>query len=291
MKITKAIIPAAGLGTRFLPWTKNNPKEMLPLLEKPAMQFIIEEGLSSGISEFHIIANEDKQTIKDYFSRSPALEEKLKEVGKESLLDELNTIIQSTSFNYIPQPQPLGLGHAVLMGKTAIGNDYFSICLPDEIMFGDTPALAQLITIAQKYNSSVIAVQEVPTTHVSSYGIIAKKEQLENDLFEIAHLVEKPTIDQAPSNLAIIGRYILSPRIFQSLEQTTPGAGGEIQLTDGIADMMRNGERVLAYIIKSTRHDIGNPLGWLQANMHAGLLNETYAPEIESYFKKLINKK
>jgi|SRR4030095_4729455 len=267
MNITKAIIPAAGLGTRFLPYTKAIPKEMLPLLNKPAIQLIIEEGLASNITEFNIILNDDKQAIKNHFSPQPMLEQKLKEFGKESLLDGVNAIINDAHFNYIPQPMPHGLGHAVLMAKAAIGNEYCGIFLPDEIMIGQTPALAQLITVAQKYNASVIGVQQVPHEKVSSYGIIDIKDKLEEGIFEVAHLVEKPALNQAPSNYAIIGRYVLSPCIFHSLETIKPGAGGEIQLTDGIAHMMNNGERVIAYVINTTRYDIGTPVGWLAANM------------------------
>jgi UTP--glucose-1-phosphate uridylyltransferase len=274
MNITKAIIPAAGLGTRFLPYTKAIPKEMLPLLNKPAIQLIIEEGLASHIKEFNIILNDDKQAIKNHFSPQPTLEQKLKEVGKESLLNDVNAIINSAHFNYIPQPIPHGLGHAVLMAKAAIGNEYCGIFLPDEIMIGQTPALAQLITIAQKYNASVIGVQQVPHEKVSSYGIIDIKKELESDIFEVAHLVEKPTLSQAPSNYAIIGRYVLSPRIFHSLETIAPGAGGEIQLTDGITHMMNNGERVIAYVINTTRYDIGTPAGWLNANIAIELHKE-----------------
>lgn len=271
MNITKAVIPAAGLGTRFLPYTKAIPKEMLPILNKPAIQLIVEEGIASHIKEFNIILNDDKQAIKNHFSAQPILEQTLKATGKESLLNSINTIISNAHFNYIPQPVPLGLGHAVLMAKQAINNEYFGIFLPDEIMTGKIPALAQLITMAQKYNASVIGVQQVPQEKVSSYGIIDIKKELENNVFEVAHLIEKPTIDQAPSNYAIIGRYILSPRIFNSLETIAPGAGGEIQLTDGIADMMRNGERVIAHVIDTTRYDIGIPAGWLNANISVGI--------------------
>jgi UTP--glucose-1-phosphate uridylyltransferase len=274
LKVTKVVIPAAGLGTRFLPYTKAIPKEMLPLMEKPAIQLIVEEGIASNISEFNIILNDDKQAIKHHFSPDPILEQKLQSVGKESFLDSVNTIINQAHFNYIPQPEPLGLGHAVLQAKNAIGENYFGIFLPDEIMIGTTPALAQLIAVAQKYNASVIGVLEVPHETVASYGVIAIKEKLEDGVFDVAHLVEKPPVDKAPSNFALVGRYVLSPRVFASLEKVTPGAGGEIQLTDGIADMMRNGERVIAYVIKNARYDIGTPTGWLQANIEAGIQHQ-----------------
>jgi UTP--glucose-1-phosphate uridylyltransferase len=287
MKINKAVIPAAGLGTRFLPYTKAIPKEMLPILEKPSIQLIIEEGLASNISEFYIIANDDKQAIKNHLTHQTKLEQTLEKSGKLALLESINTAIDSAQFSYIPQSEPRGLGHAVLQAKNSIGDEYFGIFLPDEIMIGEIPAIAQLIEVAQKYNSSVIGVQEVPHEKVSSYGIISIKEQLEDGVFDITGLVEKPSIDQAPSNFALAGRYVLSPHIFASLETTTPGAGGEIQLTDGIADMMRKGERVIACVMKTTRYDVGNPLGWLQANIEVGLQNPTYGSIIKDFCKKI----
>lgn len=290
MKITKAVIPAAGLGTRFLPYTKAIPKEMLPILEKPSIQLIIEEGLASDITEFVIIANDDKPEIKDHFSHQQKLEEKLEKVGKSAFLDSINSIIDSAHFEYVPQPEPLGLGHAVLQAKEIIGDEYFGIFLPDEIMIGEIPALAQLIAVAEKYNASVIGVQEVPREKVSSYGIIAIKEQLEEGIFDIDHLVEKPAIDQAPSTYALAGRYVLSPAIFASLERTKPGAGNEIQLTDGITDMMNNGERVIAYVMKTSRYDVGTPLGWIQANIEVALQHPKYGTIVKDFCKNLLEK-
>ena len=288
MQITKAVIPAAGLGTRFLPYTKAIPKEMLPILEKPSLQIVVEEGIASGITEFNIIANDDKPELKNHFSHMLKLEEKLQKSGKLELLESINTIIDTTPFNFIGQPQPLGLGHAVLQAKESIGNQYFGVILPDEIMIGEIPALAQLIAVAEKYNASVIGVQEVPREKVSSYGIIEIKQQLEENIFEIESLVEKPAINKAPSNYAIIGRYVLSPRIFSSLENTQPGTGNEIQLTDGISDMMRNGERVIAYVVKSNRYDVGTPLGWIQANIEIGLQHPKFGSEIKNFLNNLL---
>jgi len=291
MKIKKAVIPAAGLGTRFLPYTKSVPKEMLPILEKPSIQLIVEEGLASNITDFVIIANDDKPELVNHFSHQPKLEAELAARGKEALLNSINAVIDMAQFNFIPQPKPLGLGHAVLMAKKAIGNEYFGVFLPDEIMVGEVPALAQLIEVAQKYNASVIGVLEVPHEKVSSYGVIAIKEQLEDGIFEVSELIEKPTVDQAPSNFAIVGRYVLSPRIFNSLENTQPGAGNEIQLTDGIADMMRNGERVIAYVMNTSRYDVGNPLGWIQANIDIALKHPILGPIIKDYCLTLIQPK
>lgn len=287
MKITKAVIPAAGLGTRFLPYTKAIAKEMLPILEKPSIQLIVEEGLASGITEFNIIANDDKPELHNHFSHLPRLETLLENRGKAALLDGINAIIDGAEFNFIPQVEPLGLGHAVLQAKDAIGDEYFGIFLPDEIMIGDIPALAQLIAIAEKYNACVIGVQEVPHEKVFSYGIVAIKEQLEDGVFEIDHLVEKPAIDQAPSNLAIIGRYVLSPRIFQALECTKPGAGNEIQLTDGITNMMQSGERVIACVMNTSRYDVGNPAGWIQANIEVAFKHPVYGAVMQQLCKKL----
>ena len=288
MKITKAVIPAAGLGTRFLPYTKAIPKEMLPILEKPSIQLIVEEGLDSGITEFNIIANDDKPELHNHFSHLPKLEALLEDRGKSAALQSINTIIDGAQFNFIPQPQPLGLGHAVLQAKDAIGDEYFGIFLPDEIMIGEVAALAQLIAIAEKYDASVIGVQEVPLEKVSSYGIIAIKQELEDGVFEIDHLVEKPAVDQAPSNYALAGRYVLSPGVFASLEHTKPGAGNEIQLTDGIADMMHNGERVIAYVMNTNRYDVGTPTGWIQANIEIAFKHQTLGPIVKELCKKLL---
>ncbi len=282
MKITKAVIPAAGLGTRFLPYTKAIPKEMLPILEKPSIQLIVEEGIASGITDFTIIANDDKPELRNHFLHLPKLENLLASRGKSALLQDLNTIIDNTQFSFVAQPEPLGLGHAVLQAKEAIGNEYFGVFLPDEIMIGEIAALAQLIEIAKKYNASVIGVQKVRREKVSSYGIIAIKQELEDGVFDIDHLVEKPSVDEAPSTYALAGRYVLSPRIFAALEITQPGAGNEIQLTDGIAHMMHSGERVIACVMKTSRYDVGNPLGWIQANIEIALQHPQFGPIIKN---------
>ena len=289
MKITKAVIPAAGLGTRFLPFTKAVPKEMLPLVNKPAIQNVIEEGLASGIDNFIVIVNTDKPALVNHFAPNPKLEETLKARGKEHLLDDINQIVKAAQFSYVEQPEQLGLGHAILMAKDKIDNEYFGIFLPDDIIDGEEPGLKQLINVAQKYNASVIAVIEVPTEKVSSYGVVAYSDELEDGVYEITELVEKPPVEKAPSNLAIIGRYILSPKIFASLEITKPGAGNEIQLTDGIADMMKKGERVLAYKIKGTRYDIGKPEGWLKANMSFAAKDPKYKNVIKYFCEELLS--
>jgi UTP--glucose-1-phosphate uridylyltransferase len=268
MKIIKAVIPAAGHGTRFLPWTKAVPKEMLPLLNKPAIQYIVEEIAQSGMNNCIMITSPHKYAIANHFDNAPALEQFLQKKNKSYLLDNLNTLSASVEFSYIHQEEAKGLGHAVWLAHNAIAQEYFSVLLPDDIMVSAQPAIKQLADIAQKENASVIAVQEVPQENVSAYGVIAIKKQLASDLYEVSDLIEKPALQNAPSNLAIIGRYILSHKIFKALDEVKPSAGGEIQLTDGIARMLKNGERVLAYKIHGIRYDVGTPQGWLHAIMH-----------------------
>jgi len=300
--ITQVIIPAAGLGTRFLPFTKAVPKELLPLLDTPAIQYIISEGVLSGISDFFIITSAEKKALAQHFGPASAeLEKTLARTHKQHLLDNLNHLIKNTRIEFINQTEPLGLGHAVLMAKQQISTDYFGVILPDDIIFAsktldteynsspentatllNNPALAQLAAVAQKYNASVIAVQEVPAERVSSYGVVAIKQEVERGVVELTGLVEKPKPEDAPSRLAVIGRYILPSTIFTALEQTPRGAGGEIQLTDAIDQLIKNGERVLACTVSGDRYDIGSPLGWLQANIALGLENPAYAPHIKS---------
>ncbi len=270
MSVTKTIIPAAGLGTRFLPYTKTIAKEMLPLGNKPAIQFIIDEGINSGIKDFYIITSKEKTQIQDYFSSNPALEQLLEKSNKLSLLDSVKKINEQAELHFVNQPKPLGLGHAILMAQPQIGNEYFSVMLPDDISFNDdVPELANLIAIAIEHQASVIAVREVSEEKVSSYGIVAIKEEINDSTFYISRLVEKPTIDQAPSRFAIAGRYVLSPKIFESLKilESSPRKG-ELQLTDAIAHSLEHfGEKVIAYKFKGTLHDIGNPVGWSKAIM------------------------
>jgi UTP--glucose-1-phosphate uridylyltransferase len=273
MKISKAVVPAAGFGTRFLPWTKSCPKELLPLLNKPAIQVIAEEIKDSNIEECIIINAHSKQSLVNYFQHSPDLEKFLQEKNKSSLLTDLDILLQQLTFSYVYQNEAKGLGHAISLVESAVNNEYFGIVLPDDIMISNPPGLAQLIEVAQKYNASVIAVQEVPKEAVSAYGVVAVTNQLDDLTFEITDLVEKPKPEVAPSNLAISGRYILSPKIFAALKDIKPSIGGEIQLTDGMRAMLQAGERILAYKIQGTRHDIGNPTGWLKANMHLAQLN------------------
>jgi len=276
MKITKAIIPAAGHGTRFLPYTKAVPKEMVPLLNKPAIQYIVQEIADAGLGESIMITAAHKQAIAKHFGKAPELESFLKAKNKLSFLDELNKLIASIKIDYVIQHEAKGLGHAVSLARKIIGNEYFGILLPDDIMISEQPGIKQLIDIAQKENASVLAVQEVSQESISSYGVIAFDKQINENLFQIRTVVEKPDPQNAPSNLAIIGRYVLSPQIFKALDAVSPAANGEIQLTDGIAKIIADGNKVLAYKIKGTRYDVGTPVGWLKANFDLAQQNHQH---------------
>lgn len=287
MEVTKAIIPAAGLGTRFLPYTKAVPKEMLPLINKPAIQYIIEEGLSSALNNFFIITARDKQAITDHFDINPELERVLSERNKFDLMADTEKIIRQANFSYIRQSEPLGLGHAVWMARHVIGKEYFSIFLPDDIILGKNPAMEQIIKVARQEKASVIAVQEVPNECISSYGIVAIRKQITPNLFQVSHLVEKPAQKDAPSNLAVIGRYVLSHKIFSSLNEISSYAVGELQLTDAITHMMKNNEKVYAFKVQGTRYDVGTPLGWIKAIIGMSLQDPYYAPHVRKFLSEL----
>ncbi len=267
MKITKAVIPAAGHGTRFLPFTKAVPKELLPLLNKPAIHYIAQEMVDAQLTDCTMIIAPHKQAIAAYFDTCPELEQFLKEKNKLNLIADVQKLSQALTFTYIHQEEAKGLGHAVSLARNTIGNNYFGILLPDDIMISATAGIAQLAAVAPQHNASVIAVQEMPQESLSAYGVVAIKKQLSAGLFEVGHLIEKPEPENAPSNLAVIGRYILSSKLFKALDEVTPAANGEIQLTDGITRMLNAGEKVLAYAIQGTRYDVGTPAGWLQANV------------------------
>ncbi|KKQ32278.1 MAG: UTP-glucose-1-phosphate uridylyltransferase [candidate division TM6 bacterium GW2011_GWF2_37_49] len=284
MVIAKSIIPAGGLGTRFLPATKTMPKEMLPILDKPAIQYIAEEGAKSGIKTFIVITGKNKKAIEDHFD-SP--DTRLKDKGKEGCFESLNKVIESTNFVYIRQKEALGLGHAVWSASHLIYKEHVAIMLPDEIITGPIPAIAQLMQIAQQEKCNVVGVQEVPLDQVSKYGIIGIKKQFSPNLFQVKELVEKPSIANAPSNLALIGRYVLSPNIFTMLGESKLGVGGEIQLTDAMQNLLYSGEKVFAYKIQGNRYDIGNPLGLLKANLDFALRHEQYSGPVMEYLKNL----
>lgn len=283
MEISKVIIPAAGLGTRFLPCTKAIPKEMLPIGPLPAMHLIAEEALAAALTNFLIITGKGKEAISDYFDTNAHLEQILDEQKKLPLIQSVSRIVRAANFTYIRQPEPLGLGHAVWMARHSIGKEYCAIMLPDDIICSQSSGIGQLLRIARQEKTSVIAVQEVPTHELSSYGVISIKKTITPNLFQVGGLVEKPQPKDAPSNLAVVGRYVLSHKIFQALDQISSYATQELQLTDAINCMLHTNERVFAYKIQGIRHDIGTPLGWLKANIHYGLQNPTVAHQLRAY--------
>lgn len=288
MEIRTALIPAAGFGTRFLPITKAIPKEMLPLIATPAIQIIIREGIDSGINRFICITGKHRSILSSYLAADEELHAFLEQKNKLELIESAERLRNEASFDYVTQHEPRGLGHAVAQAASLCPGEFVGIMLPDDIMVGSTAALGALISIAREKRASVIAVQEVPADKVSSYGIINIKEDLGNGLFKVASLVEKPRIEDAPSRLAIVGRYVLSPHIFTALESIAPSSGGEIQLTDAIARLIDHHEQeVYAYIIPADRHDIGNPLGWLKANITIGLNDPTIGPALRTFLASL----
>ena len=264
IKINKLIIPAAGIGSRFLPITKSIPKEMLPLSNKPAIEYIVQEGADAGIDNMLIILSPDKNIIIDYFSYNHHLEQVLAEQNKSHYLSELNTLIAKTKFQYFIQNKPKGIANALLHAQPSImADEYFALCYPDDIIFGADPEIGNLIKMAQQHQAMIIGVTEIPLERISAYGVIAPKSQISNDLFEIEYFVEKPKIENAPSNLAGIGRFILHSDLFAHIPMTTPNAQGEILLPDTINLMISKGYKVLAYKIKGERFDTGTPAGWL----------------------------
>lgn len=284
-KIRKAIIPAAGLGTRFLPATKASPKEMLPLVDKPLIQYAVEEAVSSGIEDILVITGRGKRAIEDHFDRSVELEENLKENGKVSLLKSIQRISELANFCYIRQPHALGLGHAVLCAQHYIGNEPFAVILSDEIIDARVPALAQLIERYERGHGGVLGVQEVPQSEVIHYGII-HPERSEKGLHKILDLVEKPSPEEAPSRYAAIGRYVLSSEIFPILRRTTPGKNGEIQLTDALRQLAKRAP-MYALEIDGQRYDAGDKLGFLKATVEFALKDPTLGEDFAKYLKGL----
>lgn len=283
VKIRKAIIPAAGLGTRFLPATKAQPKEMLPIVDKPAIQFIIEEAIASGIEEILIITGRNKRSIEDHFDRAVELELMLKSQGKYELLGLVQEISDVT-IHYVRQKEAKGLGHAVLCAKQFVGNEPFAVLLGDDIVDAAVPCLKQLIDVYEDYGGSVLGVQQVPLNKVSSYGIV-KPAKIKENLWQAEDLIEKPAVDEAPSQLAVLGRYIIEPEIFAMLEDTPPGRGGEIQLTDALRRLAAV-RPVYAYNFEGRRYDIGDKQGYLEATVEYALKR----PELrDKFLRYLVN--
>ena len=265
LPVRKAVIPAAGLGTRFLPVTKAVPKELLPLFDKPLIQYAVEEAVSSGIEEIILVTSEDKEPLERYFQPHPQLEESLQGKVSPETLEEVERLGKLARVSFVRQEQPLGLGHAVLTAREQVGDEAFAVILPDDVVFHETPALAQMLKVYRRRGGGVIAVEEVAPERVSSYGVIDPEPVAEGE-YRIHGLVEKPPPGKAPSNLAIVGRYILPPAVFHALERTTPGAKGEIQLTDGLALLLES-HQLFAYRLNGERHDGGTPMGLLKASL------------------------
>ncbi len=284
-KIRKAIIPAAGLGTRFLPATKAQPKEMLPIVDKPAIQFIVEEARASGIEEILIITGRNKRSIEDHFDRSLELELQLKSKGKYEMLKTIEEI-SNISIHFIRQKEARGLGHAVLCAKQFVGNEPFAVMLGDDIVDSQVPCLAQLIDVYNDLGGSILGVQTVPHNQVCNYGIV-QPHFVKPNVWQAENLVEKPPIEKAPSNLAVLGRYILAPEIFAILEHTKPGAGNEIQLTDAICELSKN-QKVYAFNFAGRRYDIGDKEGFLEATVEYALKNPVLRERFMAYMVRTI---
>jgi UTP--glucose-1-phosphate uridylyltransferase len=286
--IRKAVFPAAGLGTRFLPATKAQPKEMLPLVDKPLIQYVIEEAVNSGIENITIVTGRGKNAIEDHFDVSYELESVLHGRGKHDLLDEVRKISNMIHLTYVRQKEALGLGHAILMARGAVGHEPFAVLLGDDIISADVPCMKQMTTLFEKLHASIIATCEVPRAEISSYGVIRGEavEGFGGRVFKILDVVEKPPVSEAPSNMAIIGRYILTPEIFPILAQTRSGRGGEIQLTDAIRTLLQE-QPVYAYRFDGTRYDAGDKLGFLKATVEFALRREQLGEAFRAYLKSL----
>ena len=295
-KIRKAVIPAAGLGTRVLPATKAQPKEMLVIVDKPALQYLVEELVYAGIEEILIITGRNKGSIENHFDYSYELEKTLEEKGKKDLLKIVNNISEMSNIYYVRQKRPLGLGHAISCAEAFVGDEPFVVLLGDDIIYtdkdkGQSPVTKQLV---EKYNElqggTILGVQEVPHENVSKYGIIKPLKQIDEKTVAVEDFIEKPSVDEAPSNLAALGRYVLEPEIFSYLKRTKPGKGGEIQLTDAILAMKNDGEKLYAYNFDGLRYDTGDKFGMFVANVEFGLRHEELKDKVKDYLKDLVEK-
>jgi len=287
MRVRKAIIPAAGLGTRFLPATKAQPKEMLPIVDKPALQYIIEEAVASGIEEVLVIIGRNKNSIQDHFDKSVELELELERKGNTQLLEEVRHISSMVQIHYVRQIEPKGLGHAVLCAKSFIANEPFAVLLGDDIVCTEKPCLGQMIVAYDEYKTSILGVQEVPMADVSKYGIVDGKP-IEDRVYKVKNLIEKPSVEDTPSNIAILGRYIITPAIFEVLENTQPGKGGEIQLTDALKQLAAV-EAMYAYSFEGRRYDVGDKQGFLEATVEYALRRSDLRDGFMAYLEKIIN--
>ncbi len=284
-KVRKAVFPAAGLGTRFLPATKASPKEMLPLVDKPLIQYVVEEAVNSGIESIIIVTGRGKTAIEDHFDVSFELEKLLEERGKNEMLKEMRAISEMARVSYVRQREALGLGHAVLQARDCVGDEPFAVMLSDDIIDSETPALKQLLDVYEKYEAPVIGTMQVAGEAISRFGAL-DVEEIEDGVYKIKDMVEKPLFSEAPSDLAIIGRYVLTPDIFPEIEKTEPGAVGEIQITDAMRSLLKK-RPFYAVRFEGTRHDAGDKLGFLIATIEFALKRPDLAPEFTEYLKSL----
>jgi UTP--glucose-1-phosphate uridylyltransferase len=289
MRVRKAVFPAAGLGTRFLPATKAQPKEMLPLVDKPIIQYGVEEALASGCDQIIIVTGRGKQAIEDHFDVSYELERMLQDRNKTELLEIVRHISDLIHVAYVRQKEALGLGHAVLTARELVGNEPFAVLLADDVIDANPPCLQQMIQVFEKMQCSVLATQIVEGKAISAYGVLDVKpveSRFDGRLYEIRNMVEKPKLEDAPSNLAIIGRYILTPTVFETLSQTKPGTGGELQLTDGMKLLLKK-EKMYAFVYEGKRHDTGDKLGFLKATVEFALKRDDLGKPFREYLKSL----
>lgn len=290
LPVTKAVIPAAGLGTRFLPATKATPKEMLPVVDRPAIQYVVEESIRAGLNDVLMITGRNKRALEDHFDRVPVLEQQLEEQGKDALLQSVLDSNDLGEIHYVRQGDPKGLGHAVLRGKVHVGNEPFAVLLGDDLIDEKEDLLSEMVAVQQKTGGSVVALMEVPEEQISAYGCAAVEAvEGEDGFVKVTGLVEKPAAEEAPSNLAVIGRYVLSPKVFEVLENTAPGRGDEIQLTDALQTLAQGsgqGEGVYGLVFKGRRFDTGDKLSYLKANVILASERDDLGPELRSWIKE-----
>jgi len=288
-KVRKAVIPAAGLGTRFLPATKSQPKEMLPVIDKPTIQYVIEEAVRAGITDILIITGRGKRAIEDHFDRNFELEFYLEQGKKDDLLEQVQSVSEMADIHYIRQRDPLGLGHAISVARQHVGSEPFAVLLGDDIMVDDARLLRSMLGVYERYGRSVIAVMEVPREDISSYGCI-KPDDVEENLVRVGAIVEKPRPEDAPSNLAVIGRYVFTPEIFEALDRITPGAGGELQLTDAIGLLLES-QTVFGLTFETGRYDIGKKIDFLRATVELALDRPDLGTEFKAFLADLVQRR
>ncbi len=285
MRVRKALILAAGHGTRMLPITKASPKEMLPLVDRPVIHYVVEEAVASGIEHIVMVTSSGKRAVENYFDRAPALERALEEKGEHERLAEVRAVAEMADMVFVRQKEQRGIGHAVLTAQHVIGNEPFVLYFPDDIIVADPPATRQLIDVYERHEGCVLAVEKVPHEEISHYGSMAV-EPLEDNVFRVLSLVEKPKPEEAPSDLGVVGRYVLTPDIFDALKETKPGVGGEIQITDGLALLLKE-KAIFACRFHGKRYDTGRPLGLLQASIDLALQRPEFAPQLKDYLRSL----